>query len=829
MDATKKDVEAGIAEIEGISTSLPGQTRQEVEAIIAQLRTDVLGVHRARTDQLRSTADIGKLIHGIVKLETKASSIVGPLVEEARAELTLGAKTAQKAVSETLENLVDGGFNDVQIVLNARAYLNMLSGVAIARSLTSDLSFRSILDDLGDAALSGMVALRPELERGLIEPEGIEKINRFLDLYNVEKISVFGFDQEERAKLLELRRDVDLVLADALDTQVFDLTISAQDSIDANDRALSTLMGNEVERLHDLLVLLASLERLVAISERIALAEDREMIDIIGEEVIAASAKVSSGQALVGEEFTEILTSIEAITNPDTGISALRIRQLLAEAGAEEAVTTAYRSLGQISKISSEFASYALDQVAGSSASVQRQLLAAENMLLGMAGMAGLILIGALLMCQRAIIKPLLNLTQTTERLVEGDMSPIDGLHKRRDEIGRMGRALAVFRENSLKISELAAENERREEEAKAIRQKMFQTLAMEIGQVVEQASRGDFTKRVEATFEDREIAGLADGINLLMDSTEFGLDETRRVLQSVAAADLTQRMHGKFEGVFLDLRNDMEKTTVELSTLIQRIQSASHSSTARASELASGAHDQTSRAESQAASLEETAAAMEEMASSVKTTAQKLQESEELSNAVAEKTEAGFNAAETAASTVKLIESSSAKISEIISVIESIAFQTNLLALNAAVEAARAGDHGKGFAVVASEVRQLAQRSSDAAAQITELIKESTENVNTGVAQVERTGKALSEMREVVQPLLAALYDISTAGQEQARGISEINQSIAHIDGVTQENSLFATKSMHAANQLADDVGALADEVRKFTIDRPSITKRVA
>ncbi|MEM9100123.1 MAG: methyl-accepting chemotaxis protein [Pseudomonadota bacterium] len=829
LEATRTEVEAYLSQIAAISATLPSAVRSEVEATVNSLRAEVSEVHRARSEQIGVEIEIAALTTTITQLENTATSILLPKVEEARAELSRGAEVAQAAVRETLQNLVDGGFSRVQTVLSARAHLNLLSGIAIARSMTTDLSFRAIMDDLGDASIAGIEGIRPALEAELLSPEELEKIDRLIDLYNVEKKAVFGFSQEERTKLLRLRGEADAVLLDALDTQVFDLTISAEDSIASNDQALSTLMNNEVEKLHDLLVLLSKLERFVAVAEHVALADDFTMIEANGAKIAEVSEAVKAGEALIGEAYGSVVDTVDLIVDPSNGIASMRSRELRSELATKEAVSAAYASIAMITNVSTDFATKALDQISQSSDSVQGQLGSAENVLFGMAGVASMVLIGALIMCQKVIVSPLMRLTQTTERLVEGDLSPIEGLDRRSDEIGRMGRALAVFRENSLKVSELAAENERREEEAKALRKKMFQTLATEIGEVVERASRGDFSKRVDAHFEDREIAGLADSINHLMDSTQFGLDETRRVLQSLAAADLTQRMEGQFEGVFLDLRNDMEATTTQLATLIQRIQGASSTSTARASELASGAQDQTSRAESQAASLEETAAAMEEMASSAKMTAQKLQESEKLSNAVAEKTEAGFTAAEKAAATVKMIETSSTKISEIISVIESIAFQTNLLALNAAVEAARAGDHGKGFAVVASEVRDLAQRSSDAAAQITDLIKESTENVNTGVAQVERTGKALGEMREVVQPLLSALYDISSAGQEQARGITEINQSIAHIDSVTQENSLFATKSMHAAHQLSEDVGALALEVEKFTIEQPSRARRVA
>ena len=235
------------------------------------------------------------------------------------------------------------------------------------------------------------------------------------------------------------------------------------------------------------------------------------------------------------------------------------------------------------------------------------------------------------------------------------------------------------------------------------------------------------------------------------------------------------------------------------------------------AREINMGADDLSKRTEEQASSLEETAATTEELAASVKASAQGSRQAAAIANEAMQAAQSGGAIATEAVEAMARIESASQKISDIIRVIDDIAFQTNLLALNAAVEAARAGDAGKGFAVVASEVRTLAQRSSSAAKDISGLISSSNAEVTGGVKLVRQAGEQLAQILSASQKVASTIAEISAAAGEQASGIDEMSQAVAHLDEMTQQNAALAEESAASAASLTGRIGQLNELVAAF------------
>nr|WP_322029461.1 methyl-accepting chemotaxis protein [Paraburkholderia sp. J76] len=263
-----------------------------------------------------------------------------------------------------------------------------------------------------------------------------------------------------------------------------------------------------------------------------------------------------------------------------------------------------------------------------------------------------------------------------------------------------------------------------------------------------------------------------------------------------------------------------MSQMQAQLTDTLGRIQDAAGSITTGAHEIASGNTDLSSRTEEQAASLEETASSMEQLMVTVRQNAGSAKKSNALASRASEVASRGGQAVGRVITTMKGISDSSAQVTEIIGVIEGIAFQTNILALNAAVEAARAGEQGRGFAVVASEVRTLAQRSATAAKEIKELIGASAGQVREGETQVGDAGQTIDEVVRVVQQVADLIGEISSASDEQQTGIEQVNQAVVQMDQVTQQNAALVEQAAAAAQSLSEQAQALRRAVSVFRIN---------
>lgn len=299
--------------------------------------------------------------------------------------------------------------------------------------------------------------------------------------------------------------------------------------------------------------------------------------------------------------------------------------------------------------------------------------------------------------------------------------------------------------------------------------------------------------------------------------------------LNDLHEGDLTSRIDIAIDGEFAPMRDAFNGSLERLAELVHDIKSSSQKTAQAMSKISSGAGELSKRTEEQAASLEETSATMEEMSRTVQASAESAQQAEEGARDATQRAQRGGDVVSQAIEAMSQIENGSGKMSEIISVIEGIAFQTNLLALNAAVEAARAGDAGKGFAVVASEVRTLAQRSSEAAKDITDLIKTSTGQVSQGVQLVRETGTALDAISEAVAAVAQNIATISSSSREQAQGIGEIGAAINQIDETTQKNALLADESASSARRMTEEAMRLSELVAIFRLAGEAQRTRLA
>ncbi|MFO1146882.1 MAG: methyl-accepting chemotaxis protein [Alsobacter sp.] len=340
-----------------------------------------------------------------------------------------------------------------------------------------------------------------------------------------------------------------------------------------------------------------------------------------------------------------------------------------------------------------------------------------------------------------------------------------------------------------------------------------------EVAAVVNAAQAGDFSARLSLDRKQGFVREIANGLNNVSSLVERAVGECAGVMEHVAQGDLTSRVATPYGGLLGSLSDSINTTIDRLSETVSTIQTTATDVQAAAHEISSGAANLAQRTEQQASALEQTAATTEELAASVKSSAQSSRKGVEMAEQARGVAEAGGEIVRNAVSAMARIEQASRKISDITGVIDEIAFQTNLLALNAAVEAARAGEAGKGFAVVASEVRTLAQRSSEAAKDITALIASSTGEVESGVKLVRSAGEVLEQMVEASRKVSSTIADISDASGEQANGIDEMSQAVAHMDEMTQQNAALAEESAASANALSSQIVHLTDLVASFRI----------
>lgn len=399
------------------------------------------------------------------------------------------------------------------------------------------------------------------------------------------------------------------------------------------------------------------------------------------------------------------------------------------------------------------------------------------------AALATLIAVAGIIFAVSGIATPIRKIASAMRRLSDGELDTDIPYAGRADEVGEMAGAVEIFRQNALNVVKL-------EREAAASRSET-------------EAARAVAQQRAEREAEQLRFATSTLGEGL----------------RRLAAGDISFELSEKFAQEYESLREDFNASVRQLGATIGAVLQTVHSIDNGTGEIASGAQDLSRRTEQQAASLEETAAALDEITSNVTTATKRTDEARNVAkdaNVSAQRSAMVVSEAEQA---MRRIEDSSQQISNIIGVIDEIAFQTNLLALNAGVEAARAGEAGKGFAVVAQEVRELAQRAAQAAKEIKGLIQKSSTEVENGVKLVLETGHSLKSISDYVAQINQVMDAIATAAREQSTGLAEINTAVNQMDQATQQNAAMVEQSTAAAATLATEAGRLRDLVSQFQL----------
>ena len=481
----------------------------------------------------------------------------------------------------------------------------------------------------------------------------------------------------------------------------------------------------------------------------------------------------------------------------------------------------------------------------------------------------------------RAMIRPLLTLASLIERITNTATDVEVPYKDRRNEIGAIARAIEAFKASGLHVAELTANFRSQVEAIRRVQPVIEYDLSGNIIDANERFcavsgySREELVGQHHAILVEPDLrtspgytsfwSRLADGENetgiyeriaksgqtiwlrstyspilgldgkpykvveFAMDSTaeieaskalELAVAQTQVVVEATKANDLTRRvpLEGK-SGEIAKLCSGVNGLIEKMATFVRDFRNVSATIADAVGEIASGTNNLSQRTEQQASSLQQTSASMDEISTTIRQNADNAQQANELALNARTLATSGGEIVAKAVDAMATIEGSSHKISDIIGVIDEIAFQTNLLALNAAVEAARAGDSGRGFAVVASEVRSLAQRSSQAARDIKGLIFESGDQVKNGVELVHNAGHALNEIVTSVNRVTNIVSEIAQASKEQAIGVDEINKSVGHMDGMTQQNAALVVQNAAACGVLREQSDDMTRRISSFTV----------
>lgn len=489
-------------------------------------------------------------------------------------------------------------------------------------------------------------------------------------------------------------------------------------------------------------------------------------------------------KAAFGGKGLDILKALDAY---DAAMQAFA-KEAITESKLREEVSAAYAPVEPLfAELSNQIAA-AKSRI---EAEAQQSIDWSFKLVIGLAIMIAAASIVISLAVGRSISRPILGITRVMKALAGGELDVEVVGKDRTDEIGEMASAVDVFRANALA-------NRKLEQEASV------------------QRDLSETERRQRAASDQAR----ADSMQQATGSLAAGL-------RKLADGDMTFRLNEAFSEEFESLRSDFNASIDRLSEVLRTVSEAATVIDGGAREVSIASTDLSKRTAQQASSLEETAAAMEEITANVASASKRTQEAR--AAAIEAKTSAARSGdvVSNAVEAMHRIESSSGQIANIIGVIDEIAFQTNLLALNAGVEAARAGEAGKGFAVVAQEVRELAQRSAQAAREIKELIAKSTSEVDSGVLLVSQTGDALRAIEAQVISINSHMEAISSAANEQSAGLREVSKAVHDMDQVTQQNAAMVEESDAASVTLASEAGRLKQLLASFRIASPANSVR--
>ena len=819
--------------VDGTSKRLDGNLK-ELEAAIAE-RSNLRSRLDARIDEMH-------------KAHAKISDKLTPIVDDLYFEVVTTAEDVGKTGDKIVKSLVNDGLQRMQAIIQIGSETNLIAGLLTAASLTNSASITAMLDDRITAAAQRARRLIAKLPKDQKFDNLRGQVTALLDLVDAKARTAEG-ENKRLQTIFRTHEGVSNLLISMIDDLNFDLVLQSEDAVKRSSKTVKGLVSNQISGLRNALEIAAQTHFVTNLISEGAIANDTAVLVPIRDRFKASADLIQKASKTLGQDdISKSIALLLTFGQGDESVFDLRAKELTATVRAERAIGENVKIQRDLDQAVSSLVTETEQRMNAGTANLVSELQRSRILLYIVAflSMAAAAAIGAFYV-KRNLVRRLTAISDTMQRLSQGDTDIAIPSVKDTDELGTMARAMLVFRNSAVeKILEQSqsAERDRRAAEAKieqdriaaeekaaqervsiaardAALAEVMREFDAAVGGIAKAAMAGDFSQRVSLDGKEGVIRNLAETMNVMCDNIGHVLDDLAGMLAALAQGDLSHRIGANYQGTFAILKNNANTTGERLAKTISEIKAAAIEVSSASAEISTSTTDLSQRTEEQAASLEETSASMEQISATVKKNAENAHSASDLTSKTREAADRGGAVVTDAISAMSRIEESSRKIADIIGVIDEIARQTNLLALNAAVEAARAGDAGRGFAVVASEVRNLAQRSSQAAKDIKNLITSSSTQVQEGVSLVNRAGTSLHEIMDLIKTVSDIVSNIAIASAEQSTGLDQVNKALREMDEVTQHNSALVEENAATARTLKLQSAAMGERVSLFRIER--------
>jgi methyl-accepting chemotaxis protein len=751
-------------------------------------------------------ASLEAKLDALQKTHARIADKLAPIVDDSYFDVVTTAEDVGKTADKIVKSLVNDGLQVMQALVEIGAETNLVTGLLTAGTLTSSPSILALLEDRFTSSVRRAQRQFAKLPKGAKFDNLRERLAALVKLADFKARAANGAangasNESETARLQNVFRaheSLTGILITLIDDLNFDLVMQSDDAIKRSSKVIKELVANQIAGLRNALEIAAQTHLVASLISEASFAREAAMLVPFQDRFKASSdTLIKVSKSLDSPEVKKTIAELLAFGQGSESVFALRAKELTA-------VERADRAIEENAKIQRELDQAVSVLVNETDERMQRGIgglignLDGNRTLLIIVAVLSLIASGAIawLYVQRNLIRRLGTIGDAMRCLSAGTTELEVPAAKDGDELGEMARAVLVFRDRAL-------ENDRLEREAAEQRRSS-----------AEQAARVAQEERARSQEQTQVVRALNEGLGKLSEG------------------DLTIRLSDAFPDAYREIRDEFNSTASRLRETLQALSEATREVSHASSEISASTTDLSQRTEEQAANLEETSASLEQISQIVKRTADNARQATHSARNAFDIAGRNGQVVSEAVQAMARIEESSRQISDIIGVIDEIARQTNLLALNAAVEAARAGEAGRGFAVVASEVRSLAQRSSEAAKHIKQLITNSNNQVRDGVDLVKTAGTALSEIVGAIKGVSDIVCEIAAASADQATGLEQVSQAVSQMDGMTQQNSALVEENAATAKMLDQQARAmdrqvaffrLAEEKEEKTSRRPS------